>query len=109
MMRDNCFGLLNLGVSDTLHRRYYSCPVHPAYNPYFSAYFFSRNNIFFLTTNQSIVFFNRLVSTTERGHLWIGFLKADAWIHTFATGGRSSPGGAIQQAKTTRKGGNCTL
>jgi hypothetical protein len=43
-------------------------PVHSAYNPSFSACFSSRNSIFFLTTNQPIVFFSRLISTAERLH-----------------------------------------
>jgi hypothetical protein len=43
-------------------------PVHLAYNPSFSACFFSQNNIF-LSPNQSAVFFSRLISLTERG-LW---------------------------------------
>jgi hypothetical protein len=42
-------------------------PVHLPYNSFFSAYFFSWNSIFFLTTNQSTVFFSRLISSAVRG------------------------------------------
>jgi hypothetical protein len=41
-------------------------PVHPAYNPSFSACFFQLEQYFSLTTNQSTVFFSRLISPTER-------------------------------------------
>jgi hypothetical protein len=43
-------------------------PVHPAYNPSFSACFFSSNKYFSLTTNQPTVFFSRLISPAERDH-----------------------------------------
>jgi hypothetical protein len=42
------------------------CPVHPAYNPSFSACFFSQNNIF-LSQQISQVFFSQLISTAKRG------------------------------------------
>jgi hypothetical protein len=40
--------------------------MSPAYNPSFSA-FFQQKQYFSLTTNQSTVFFSRLISPTERG------------------------------------------
>jgi hypothetical protein len=43
-----------------------SGPVHPAYNPSFSACFFQPEQYFSLTTNQSTVFFSQLISTAER-------------------------------------------
>jgi hypothetical protein len=42
-------------------------PVHLAYNPSYSACFFSCNSIFFSQKNQSTVFFNRLIIPVERG------------------------------------------
>jgi hypothetical protein len=43
--------------------------VHSAYNPYFSACFFKPEQCFSFTTNQPTVFFSRLISTAERGHI----------------------------------------
>jgi hypothetical protein len=40
--------------------------VHLAYNPSYSAYFFSRNNIFLSQKNQPTVFFSRLIIPAER-------------------------------------------
>jgi hypothetical protein len=58
-------------------------PVYLAYNPYFSACFFSQNSIFSLTTNQLTVFFSRLISTAERrgGAPHAAALATVEWIH----------------------------
>jgi hypothetical protein len=42
-------------------------PVHPAYNPYFLAYFFSQNSVFLSQQISQQCFFSRLISTAERG------------------------------------------
>jgi hypothetical protein len=52
---------------------YVNGPVHLAYNSSFSACFFQSEQYFSLTKNQSTVFFNRLISPTERGQ----YLPAD--------------------------------
>jgi hypothetical protein len=42
-------------------------PVHLAYNPSYSVYFFQPKQYFSLTKNQPTVFFNRLIIPAERG------------------------------------------
>jgi hypothetical protein len=42
--------------------------VHPAYNPSFSACFFSWNSVF-LSPNQPTMFFSRLINAAERSHV----------------------------------------
>jgi hypothetical protein len=58
------------GIEDT-----YIGPVHLAYNPSYSACFFSRSSIFLSQKNQTKVFFSRLIIPAERLHLEILLLK----------------------------------
>jgi hypothetical protein len=57
--------------------RLFKFPLLSVYNPSFSACFSSQNSIFSLTTNQSTIFFSRLISTAER--LRFQFLPPSHW------------------------------
>jgi hypothetical protein len=71
--RENCLcGLHDKGAnfpSDSPHdvlADESNVPVHLAYNPSYSACFFSQNNIFLSQKNQPTVFFSRLIIPAER-------------------------------------------
>jgi hypothetical protein len=68
----------------TLFQQAHSGPVHPAYNPYFSAYFFSQNNIFL---SQQISVSSADLSTQPNGGLQMGRTPAgpSSFVRVMAT------------------------